>query len=155
MSEKGFFAFIEKVVTYVTNTLMALNIILIIVSVFFRYVLSKPIVWSEELAKFLLVWIVFLAASNSIRHWDNLRVTLVLDRLSPKALAIADTIIKFISFAFISFLFISCVEINSQCLAPRDSASTWDYNGWAPAWGHCRIRPYGPSVHRIVRKHCS
>ncbi len=137
MSEKGFFAFIEKVVTYVTNTLMALNIILIIVSVFFRYVLSKPIVWSEELAKFLLVWIVFLAASNSIRHWDNLRVTLVLDRLSPKALAIADTIIKFISFAFISFLFI---------LALKSIPNVW-HREIAPALG---ITMVGPQLGVIV-----
>mgnify|MGYP001194436552 CR=1 FL=1 len=110
MSEKGMFAFIERVVTFVTNTLMALNIILIIISVILRYIFHDPIVWSEELAKFILVWTVFLAASNSIRHWDNMRVTLILDRLSSKTLMIADTAIKLTAFGFISFLFVLSLQ---------------------------------------------
>lgn len=131
MSEKGLFAFIERVVTYVTNILMALNIALIITSVIFRYVLSNPIVWSEELAKFLLVWTVFLAASNSIRHWDNMRVTFILDRLSPKTLMIADTVIKLIAFGFISFIFI---------LALKSIPNVW-HREMAPALGIPMVVP--------------
>jgi TRAP-type C4-dicarboxylate transport system permease small subunit len=110
MSEKGLFAITERIVKSVTNALMALNIFLILTSVFFRYVMDDPIVWSEELAKYLLVWTVFLAASNLIRHWSNLRVTMVMDRLSPKALFIFDAIIKFIAFIFISFLFLLALK---------------------------------------------
>ncbi|MHB9152843.1 MAG: TRAP transporter small permease [Spirochaetales bacterium] len=131
MSEKGLFAFTERVVRYVTNTLMALNIILILTSVFFRYVLSNPIVWSEELAKFLLVWTVFLAASTAIRHWDNMRVTLVLDRLSPKSLLIFDAIIKLVAFAFIAFIF---------ALALKSIPNVWSRE-MAPALGITMVVP--------------
>lgn len=131
MSGKGLFAFTERVVTYVTNILMALNIALIITSVIFRYVLSNPIVWSEELAKFLLVWTVFLAASNSIRHWDNMRVTFILDRLSPEKLMIADTVIKLIAFGFISFIFF---------LALKSIPNVW-HREMAPALGIPMVVP--------------
>lgn len=131
MSEKGLFAITEKIVKYVTNTLMAMNIVLILVSVLFRYVLSSPIVWSEELAKFLLVWTVFLAASNAIRHWDNMRVTLVLDRLSPKHLAIFDAVIKLIAFVFVAFVF---------ALALKSIPNVW-HREMAPALGISMVLP--------------
>lgn len=131
MSEKGLFAFVERVVRYVTNTLMALNICLILVSVFFRYVLNAPLVWSEELAKFLLVWTVFLAASNAVRHWENMRVTLFLDRLSTKKLMVFDAIIKLMAFVFIAFLFI---------LALKSIPNVW-HREMAPALGISMVVP--------------
>ena len=131
MSEKGIFAFAERVVRYITNTLMALNICLILVSVFFRYVLNAPLVWSEELAKFLLVWTVFLAASNAVRHWENMRVTLFLDRLSPKNLIVFDAIIKLVAFAFVTFVFI---------LALKSIPNVW-YREMAPALGISMVVP--------------
>lgn len=37
--------------------------IIVAVQVFFRYVLNQSLFWSEELARFLLVWLTFLGAS--------------------------------------------------------------------------------------------
>ncbi len=110
MSGKGLFSGIERVVKYLTNVLMALNLILILSSVFFRYVLKNPLVWSEELAKFLLVWTVFLAASTSIKNWDNLTVTFLTEKFSPKTSRMADMVIKTIAFVFIVFLFVLAMK---------------------------------------------
>jgi len=131
MAKKDIFALVENVITIVTNALMALNMALILISVFFRYILKDPIVWSEELARFLLVWTVFLGASNAIRHWDNIRVTVVLDRLSSNAQIIADAIIKLIAFAFIAFIFI---------LALKSIPNVW-HREMAPALGIPMIVP--------------
>lgn len=131
MREKGLFAFVERIIRYVTDTLMAMNIILILLSVFFRYVLNDPLVWSEELAKFILVWTVFLAGSNAIRRWENLRVTLVLDKLSPNASRIFDMVLKAIASAFITFLFI---------LALKSIPNVWNRE-MAPALGISMVVP--------------
>jgi len=131
MSEKGLFAFTERVVRYVTNTLMGLNIVLILTSVFCRYVLKNPIVWSEELAKFLLVWTVFLAASNLVRRWDNFRVTMVIEKFPPKFLFVFEAIIKLIAFAFITFLFV---------LALKSIPNVWARE-MAPALGISMVVP--------------
>lgn len=36
---------------------------IVVVQVFFRYVINQSLFWSEELARFLLVWLTFLGAS--------------------------------------------------------------------------------------------
>ncbi len=36
------------------------------VGVFTRYVLNDPVIWSEELARFLLIWITFVGASVAV-----------------------------------------------------------------------------------------
>ncbi len=42
--------------------------IVVAVQVFFRYVLNQSLFWSEELARFLLVWLSFLGASVAYRR---------------------------------------------------------------------------------------
>ena len=40
------------------------------ISVFFRYFLDAPIIWSEELTRFLGVWLVLLATGDCARTRD-------------------------------------------------------------------------------------
>lgn len=131
MSGKGLFAFVERMVGYVTKGLMALNLLVILGSVFFRYVLNSPIIWSEELAKFLLVWMVFLAASTSVRHWDNLRVTFLLEAMPPAVEKFIEIAIKLIAFGFVAFLFY---------LALKSIPNVW-HREMAPALGISMVVP--------------
>lgn len=50
---------------------MTLLSIVLIVQVFFRYVLGQSLVWSEELARYLFVWLVYMGipyGSKMMRH---------------------------------------------------------------------------------------
>ena len=42
--------------------------VVLLAQVFFRYVLNAPLIWSEELARYLLVWVTFLGIPYGIRH---------------------------------------------------------------------------------------
>ncbi|SKA29892.1 TRAP transporter small permease [Consotaella salsifontis] len=51
----------------VTVILVATSLILV-VQVFMRYVLGSPLVWAEELARYLLVWCTMIGTSLAVRE---------------------------------------------------------------------------------------
>ncbi|MFS4437458.1 TRAP transporter small permease [Paracoccaceae bacterium GXU_MW_L88] len=57
---------------------------LIVVNVAMRYVIGRPMVFAEELAAILLVWLAFTATSITIHDRTQIGVTLVTDLLSER-----------------------------------------------------------------------
>jgi len=63
---------------------MGLTMTLVVaVQVFFRYVMNHSLFWSEELARFLLVWLTFLGATSAYYRKVHPGVDFVFDKLSP------------------------------------------------------------------------
>jgi TRAP-type C4-dicarboxylate transport system permease small subunit len=57
----------------------------VVLQVASRYVFNRPTSWSEELARYLFVWITFLGAAVVIRKRRHVDVTVLTDRLPPGA----------------------------------------------------------------------
>lgn len=56
--------------------------------VFGRYVLDHAPSWSEELSRYLMVWLTMLGSSAVLRSGGHISVTTLTDNLSPGALAV-------------------------------------------------------------------
>ncbi len=54
--------------------LMISMTIIVFLQVVFRYLLDAPLGWSEELARFLFVWVSFLGAANLVRIGQHVSV---------------------------------------------------------------------------------
>ncbi len=50
-------------------------------SVFCRYVLNNPIHWSEEISRYILIWLTMVAASIAIKERSHIRLTAFVGRL--------------------------------------------------------------------------
>ncbi len=59
---------------------------ILFVGVIFRYLLNQPLVWSDELASILFVWLAMLGAASALRRGVHMRMTALL-RPSPPWLA--------------------------------------------------------------------
>ena len=65
-------------------TVIAVSVVMVIVTlsqVVFRYVLTAPLPWSEELARYCFVWIVFLGAAIGLERGIHLGVDLFVNLL--------------------------------------------------------------------------
>jgi TRAP-type C4-dicarboxylate transport system permease small subunit len=63
----------------------------LVLQVFSRYVFNLPLAWTEELARYLFIWSVFLGASHAMRHGEHIAIGLLVERLplrTAKAVAI-------------------------------------------------------------------
>ena len=76
---------VKKVVGNLDQILMAATMaivcLLLIVQVFFRYVLNRPLIWSEECARYMFVWTVMLGLGYNVRTKNNISVSLLTSRL--------------------------------------------------------------------------
>ena len=59
---------------YLIALILALLVIIMFTQVFFRYVLNHSLSWSEELTKYLFVWLVFLGGALCLRDKTHIGV---------------------------------------------------------------------------------
>lgn len=64
-----------------TLTLLILLNLVVGLQVFSRYVLNHSLYWSEELARYLFIWLVFLSAAMVLRMDRHIQVTAFVDLL--------------------------------------------------------------------------
>ncbi len=75
---------VQKIYKVLIIIAMAILSVTIIVSVFWRYVLDNPIVWTEQLARFMFVWAIMLGIPVYYRNGLATYLDLVVDKLAEK-----------------------------------------------------------------------
>jgi TRAP-type transport system small permease protein len=85
------------------GALMAVMILDIFVQVVFRYGLESSLSWSEELARYLFVWVIFVGASVAVRRGQHIALTAITGALPEPFhfFATALTLIAFIAFLLV------------------------------------------------------
>jgi TRAP-type C4-dicarboxylate transport system permease small subunit len=58
----------------ISYLLLASVIVLVLIQVYTRYVLNQPLTWTEEIARFAMVWFTFMAASYVMAERRHIRV---------------------------------------------------------------------------------
>ena len=69
-------------------SIIVISVVMVLVTlaqVVFRYVIAAPLPWSEELARYCFVWIVFLGGAVGLARGIHLGVDLFVNLLPPRA----------------------------------------------------------------------
>ena len=69
----------------IAAALVAVEVILLLLGVIFRYVFDSPLIWSNELAGILFLWLVSLGTVVALNRAEHMRMTVVLNRMSLPA----------------------------------------------------------------------
>ena len=85
----------------IVGTVFVSIVILIFSAAFFRQ-FDKPIVWADDIAKFLFSWAAFLGADVAMRHSRLVGVDLLVKKFSPKIAKIVQTFVFTIIIALLS-----------------------------------------------------
>lgn len=76
------------------GVLLALMVIMILSQVFFRYVMNDSLPWTEEMAKFSMVWIAFLVAPWVYRQDLNVAIHMFAEAFAPRVRQLLDLVIS-------------------------------------------------------------
>lgn len=78
-----------RIPEFLCASVLALLMIFLVASVTSRYVWDMGLPWSDELARMLFVWIVFIGFAIAVRHRANVGVDYLVMQLSPARRRIA------------------------------------------------------------------
>lgn len=83
---------------------MSTMAVVICAQVFARYVLHHSIPWSEELGRYLMIWLALTGAGVAFRKGANVAITLILDKLAPRPRAWMQILGKIVMGIFLAVL---------------------------------------------------
>lgn len=74
------------------------------VQIFARYVLNNSFTWSEELVRYLFVYMGFISVSYCIKKWISIKINQVIELFPKKAYIVLQLILNIILFLFFVYL---------------------------------------------------
>lgn len=102
---------LNKIVGYIVGIMLAAMSIIIIAQILCRFVFEFPLTWSEEAARFLMVYTVFLGASLALRHHRMIAIEILPEYLKPKARKMLKIAIMLISIVFFIILLVQGIDM--------------------------------------------
>jgi TRAP-type C4-dicarboxylate transport system permease small subunit len=96
--------------------------LVVFLQVLFRYVLRQPLFWSEELPRYLLIWMSFLAAALAQKHDAHINIGLCLAPLSDRARRSVRVLTDLVILSFLGILIYSGSLVVSITVHHRSTA---------------------------------
>lgn len=104
-----FFNKLTKAIEGIVLVLFSIIIVFIIVEVFLRYMLGKTLFVTEELTRYLLVWVVFLAASLALKRDAHINIGVLIEKFQGRNRLSLILVSQSLLLTFLVFLFVESV----------------------------------------------
>lgn len=73
--------FLDHTLSRISVLLMSVLVINVLLQIFMRYIVGSPVTFTEELARYLLIWLGFIAASYAYGQRMHLALDLMVNKL--------------------------------------------------------------------------
>jgi len=112
----------NKWLTILLGVVLGVMSIVIIVQVLSRYIFGFPLPWSEELARYLMAYSIFVGAALALRHQQLIAVEFISERLSFGPRRILKIVINLIGILLFAILFIQGLAMMEKVSAQLSAA---------------------------------
>lgn len=111
--------------------MLTILVIVVLIAVFFRYVLGDSLPWSEEVARYLCIWVGFIGASVALSRRVHIGVEFFVDRLRPELKRQIKLAAEFVMLGLLLFITYFGIELVIFQIPQRSSAllisMAWPY----------------------------
>ena len=104
----------------------------LLMGVIWRYALHRPLIWSDELASILFLWLAMLGSVVALRRGEHMRMTALVNGRSPQTRALLETFAIAASVAFLALVLAPAFDYAAEerfIVTPALEIS----NGWRAA----------------------
>ena len=94
--------------------LVVAEVLILFAGVASRYVFHRPLLWSDELASILFLWMAMLGAVVALRRGEHMRMTAIVGMVSPAVRAFLDVLAIAAALAFLALIVYPAYEFASD-----------------------------------------
>jgi tripartite ATP-independent transporter DctM subunit len=96
--------FIKWITEVPAAVLLVVEVVLLLTNVTCRYALQDPLIWGDELASILFIWLSMLGAVIALRRGEHMRLTMFLAKMPQSRRIFAETLGNVIVMTFVLLL---------------------------------------------------
>lgn len=101
---ESFATWLAKITLFVVIVLTGVLVITVLTGVFFRYIVRSSLSWTEELARYLMIWAALLAVSVGIKDKEHVGIQLLIRQFPPLVTKIITAVVYIITIVFLYML---------------------------------------------------
>ena len=102
-----------RIMKIIVQVILLVMLIVVSLQIFFRYILNQPLAWTEEVARLLFIWMVFLGATLAIKDNTHLKMDYFYDRFPEKIKKAVELLHNILIIGFSVSILISGIQILS------------------------------------------
>jgi len=106
-----FFRLLSRFAELLVILIAGIIVAIVTTEVTLRYLFSHSLVFTEELSRYLMVWIVFLGSALAIRDGSHIRIQILVNRLGPRMQQIVQLAAYALIIAFLVFITVEGLKI--------------------------------------------
>ena len=98
-------------VILLSNLIFVALFLVVLLQIISRYLMYRPFIWTEEMARSLYVWLVFFGSSVLIKNYEHITVDIILSRLSDYKKVIFEIFIDILLIIFFIYVFLGGLKM--------------------------------------------
>jgi TRAP-type C4-dicarboxylate transport system permease small subunit len=109
-------------------TIIALvaEVVVLFCGVMARYAFHRPLIWSDELASIIFLWLAMFGAAIAVQRGGHMRLSYLMDRLPPAGRAIAEVLQLGVPLLLAALLFSASLDYADD----QSKRRPWAGPGW-------------------------
>lgn len=121
---------LNKMEEVAASSLMILTSVLVFVQVVLRYQFNYSLAWSEELARLMIAWFIFLGASMAVKENAHVNMDAAFILLKGKGKTAVGILIDLINIAFCSIVVYAGINMVKAAMAIGSTATSINLPLW-------------------------
>lgn len=113
---------INRGTEWLTSIFLIIMVVIIFLQVVSRTFLQSSFPWTEELARYLMIWLTFLGAAFSFQYGAHIGIGIITDRLPKKVAAIVNVIVCLLCIFLFSILTVKGWELVTRSMNQKSPA---------------------------------
>ena len=144
-------AVVNKIANNAAVVLFTIMTLIVWVQIFFRFILGGGIAWSEEIAKYMMVWMALLGASVLFREGGHIAINYFISKLSfLRCILMFHAILSAILFILLIYYGIDYATFGLKSISPASGIRKfWPYLSIPVGAGFLFIQAFARFIHLL------